>query len=482
MAKSGYKKSIRVEWFNVTYRSVYSILTVIVLAALTAGGSWYYFYQYRPRAGAAAAIQEADEIYRQAATFRDRPGLVEALERSQTALDAARLSYMAGAFDDAQVRAFRSRDLSRQALDMARGREANAHVVRFFRIEGDVRVKKAGEFSWGSASQQMELGIGDQIKTSSSASAQVIYFDGTVTTIQSGSLLEIRELYEDPVTRVRRVREKLSWGELEASTQRRNVNGSYHEVTTANATARADEAGEFRVAYDKETKTAEFDVFRGKIAVSSAKRRESVTAGERVRTNSTGRLTGKEALPGVPRPVAPADQRVFVFNDNGTVTLRWQELAGHQKYHLVISERVLFTDPLYDALREGTTALLDGVAPGLYYWKVAAISRSGAQGPFSEPRAFRVSSEKIQDREDTVPPELEITDFVLIGTLVIANGRTEPGSSLWADNERLDVDDNGTFYAVIRMRKEGTNGVEFVAQDNAGNETRVTRSAYVELY
>ena len=54
----------------------------------------------------------------------------------------------------------------------------------------------------------MALEIGDQVKTSSSASAQLIHFDGTLTTVQPGSLLEIRDLYEDPVTKVRRVREK----------------------------------------------------------------------------------------------------------------------------------------------------------------------------------------------------------------------------------------------------------------------------------
>ena len=54
-----------------------------------------------------------------------------------------------------------------------------------------------------------------------SGSAQLIYFDGTVTTIQPGSLLEIRDLFEDPVTKVRRVKEKLNFGEVKSSTQPR---------------------------------------------------------------------------------------------------------------------------------------------------------------------------------------------------------------------------------------------------------------------
>ena len=49
------------------------------------------------------------------------------------------------------------------------------------------------------------------------------------------------------MTKVRRVREKLTWGEVQASTQKRNVSGSFHEVTTDKVAARSDEQGEFRI-------------------------------------------------------------------------------------------------------------------------------------------------------------------------------------------------------------------------------------------
>ena len=186
----------------------------------------------------------------------------------------------------------------------------------------------------------------------------------------------------------------------------------------------------------------------------------------------------------VPRLVAPSDQRVFVYEDptKGTTDLTWEKVPGAARYHLIISDKFLFTDPLYDADREETTVVLDGVASGAYYWKVAAVSPSGVRGPFSEPRRFRVTSQKIRDREDTSPPKLEITDFVQTGPMVIMNGRTEPGAQLWIDSEKVDVYDDGTFYAVIRLTKEGNNDVQLVAQDAAGNEARLVKRAYVEQY
>jgi hypothetical protein len=330
----------------------------------------------------------------------------------------------------------------------------------------------------------MVLKVGDQVKTASNASAQVIFFDGAVTTIQSGSLLEIRDLYEDPVTKVRRVREKLTFGEVRASTQPGNVKGSFHEVATENVAARSTEASEFRVSMNQNTKSSEYDVFKGAIVLSTPEKQESLVAGEGIQANSGGKLTAKRALPPVPRLVSPRDQRVFIFEkpSDETITLNWEQVAGATQYHLVISDKSLFTDTLYDAQRDGTTAVLEGVPPGSYFWKVAAISNSGKRGPFCKQRRFRVSSQKIRDRGDELPPQLEITEFVPVGLMVIVNGHTEPGATLWADNEKVDVFDDGTFYAVLRLRKEGLNELRFVAQDTAGNETEVVRSTYVEIF
>ena len=64
--------------------------------------------------------------------------------------------------------------------------------------------------------------------------------------------------------------------------------------------------------------------------------------------------------------------------------------------------------------------------------------------------------------------------------MVILNGKTEPGALLWVDNEKIEPYENGTFYAVVRLRKEGENVVTVVAQDAAGNSAQVTKKAYVE--
>lgn len=484
MAQDGLKSPIQLDWFNVTYRSVFSTASVVFACLLAGAGYWYYATQFAPEKAASSTIGQADQLFQQARTHGSIPKLRETVERAGMALESARRSYDAANYDDAEFEALHSLDLSRKVIEEADGKKSDTRLVRFYRIEGDVRYKKAGEFSWENAGPRVVLDVGDQVKTSRSGSAQLIYFDGTVTTIAPGSLLEIRDLYEHPVTKVRRVQEKLKVGVIQASTQKRNVEGSVHIVATEKSSAQSEEQGEFRVSYDERKKTSKFDVFKGRINVVSKGVVESIEAGERISAASDGQLGIKEALPGVPRLRSPKDQRVFLAEDptKQRITLQWEVTPGAARYRLIISDKPLYTDPLYDAERAGTSAVLDAVPPGGYYWKVAAISAQSAAGPASETRSFRVSAQKIQDRNDTEPPQLDITEFVPIGTMVIVNGRTEPGATLWADNEKIDVYDDGRFYAVIRLRREGLNELEFLAQDNAGNESRVMRSAYVELY
>lgn len=482
MGQRSVSNNVYVDWFNVTYRSVFTICLLLTLAITSGGGFWYYRNIYQPRADATGAIEEASGEYRKASQFMEIPDVAETVARAGEALDEARTGFDDRRFDDAQFAALHSLDLSRSAIRMAGGQESEVITARFYKLEGDVRVKKAGAFSWEGATPKMSLEAGDQVKTSSRASAQVIYFDGTVTTVEPGSLLEIRELFEDPVTRVRRVREKLAFGEVSASIQKRNTEGSFHEVATDRAAARAEEETEFRVAVD-EKKQAQFDVFEGKVLVQGGGRQESLRGGERIRAQADGTLGRRETIPSIPRLRSPADQRVFVFGDTAAarVNLSWEGLPGVDTYHLMISSRPLFTEPLFAGDRRDATASLEGLSAGSYFWKVAA-KRDGKKGRYSDVRTFRISSEQIQNVEDTEPPHLEVTDFVAVGSMVIINGRTEPGATLWIDNEKVDVYDDGSYNVVIRLTRDGLNEIAFVSQDNAGNETRRTRSTFVEVY
>jgi hypothetical protein len=478
------RPKVLLDWFTVSYRHV--VAGVVLLVVLAVAAAWYYF-QYapsRPRQAAQEAIVRADERITEASRYPAGEKIDDVRAGARAALTEARDAFGRRKYDDARVSAMRAENFAQKAIDLARGEGTAAKEVRISKLEGDVRVKRADEFNWEQADRKMTLQIGDQIKTASSGSVQLVYFDGAITTIHPGSLLEIKAIHEDPATKVRRVSEQLNWGEVLSSTPARNVDGSFHEVSTETVSTRSTEAGEFRIASDKQTRAASVDVFQGRVQVASAGRKESVAAGERIRASSGGVLQAKETLPGAPRLVAPSDQKVFIHEDPAAAetTLAWEKVPGASRYHLIISDRSLFASPLYEADRDDSTVVIDGIRPGEYFWKVAAISAAGVPGPYSDSRRFRVTSQKIRDREDTTGPMLELTERVQTGPMLILNGKTEPGALLWVDNEKVDVYDDGTFYAVIRLRKEGVNDVLIASQDAAGNVSKLTQRAYVDPY
>ena len=484
MGWARHNRPIILDWVNVTYRSVVLTVAGVVLAAVTAGGWWYYSHEIRPKALALSEIAEATARVAEAGhrTGDDPTEQLKALARES--LDGARAQFEATEYREARRSAEDARRLALQALERLAGAEAPSNSVGFAELAGDVRVKLAGEFAWIPADRGMKLKVGDQVKTAKNGSAKLVYFDRTETTIDPGSLLEIRDLYEDPVTKVRRVREKLNFGAIEASTQAGNVRGSYHELATDNAAARATEAGEYRVVHAEDGPST-FSAFRGgDVEIATATRKIALSAGERIAAGRGGSLAAKEMLPAPPRLVSPQDEKVISSEDPSktAIALSWEKVPGIAKYRLEIATDSLFAVRLHESERTGTSTTIVGPEVGSYYWRVASVSGSGNQSRFSEARRFRVTSQRIRDRGDTEPPELEITEAVLSGPVLIVNGRTEPGATLWIDSERNEVDDDGQFYAVVKLSREGWNEITFVAQDAAGNETRLKQRKYVETY
>lgn len=482
------KLSVRLDWVNVPYRNVYmagagaALLLLLAVLAFTFRGSIADWLS-SARKDATREIATAERLLHEAAAG-ENDGKTGSLRESATSkLHEARSLYGRRDYQDARTSAIVSQTYSQKILDL-KGGSGRSREVRFYKIEGEVRVKKAGQFRWDDASTATSLHIGDQIKTGSSAVAQIIYFDGTITTIRSESLLEIKELFEEPSTRERRVKEKLTWGEVETSTRKANVAGSFHEIQSQSATAKSSDEAEFRVAYDQGKDAGRVTSFSGKVDVSTSEADVTMTSGETLAIDK-GVMGTVEKLPPEPRLMAPSDQKIFVYAKpkDASTTLAWEKVPEALRYHLQLSERSLFSDLLLDKgdVRRSLVEL-PGLPPSAYYWRVAAVDARGRASSFSPARKFRISTTEFRDKSDRSPPVLAVQDIVQNGPYVIVNGKTEPGATLWVDGERRDVDESGVFYAVLKLKKEGMNLVRVVAQDPAGNESRKALEAFWETY
>lgn len=477
------RPTIILDWFNVSYRALFTSLLILI----TAGGAGSYyaylkiFYAGSPKAEARQAIDEAEESLEKAGPVVYQDATTELKQTAQRLLSEARRQYDATNYMDARKAAVEAKLNADKSVAISRGE--SAREVQFYRVEGDVKVKRVRELIWVEAEQGMSLSAGDQIKTSSRASAQIIYFNGTITTVKPGSLLEIKDLYDNPATRVQQVRERLREGRITASTREPGAEGSFHEVSTQNTVAKSEDRSDFEVAYDKENERTQVEVFTGRTKLSAGSSAPvEVTTAQRATVDAAAHLSPVEALPPTPVLLSPVDQKIFLLRDEQppAVELMWEPVEMAVGYRLQISSQPLFSQPIADLnpLRS-TAATLPDVREGGYYWRVAALFGNGTEGPYSMPRKFKVVSGRVAQAGDTTPPPVQIENFLVFASQVIVRGRTEPGALLTVEGQRVDVYDDGSFTTVVPLKHEGINRVLFVAQDMAGNESRVERSATV---
>jgi hypothetical protein len=486
LKKGAERPAILLDWFNVSYRSIVLGSIGLMTVAVVVGGGLYYRYIYRssPKYRASTAITAAEGLLDQAASGAGTEQGVALKQSSQRLLGDARRQFDATNYEDATKSAEQSQMSSQRLLALSRGEAGRA--AQFYKIEGDVRVKRARELIWQPVTKGMTLSVGDQIKTNSRSAAQIIYFNGTITTVTPGSLLEIKELYENPSTRVQQVRERLREGRIAATTQEPNTKGSFHEIATQNTVATTEARTSLDVAFDDGTERTRLEVHTGaaKVSVGEGASPVAVEAQERVEVDRDARLSDKVKLPPAPVLDAPIDQKVIplVGAEDTSVSMTWQEIPEATRYRLTVSSRSLFSDTLVDQNFEANSATLPHAREGNYYWRVAAVFEDGTEGPSSEIRKFKVVPGNLTISGDDEPPSLSIDDFLVFATQVIVRGKTEPGALLSVNGVKIDVYDDGTFTSVIALRKMGRNALVFTAQDIAGNATRLQRMAEVDTY
>jgi hypothetical protein len=159
-------------------------------------------------------------------------------------------------------------------------------------------------------------------------------------------------------------------------------------------------------------------------------------------------------------------------------------VPGAAHYALQVSRNHLFVDNVIDAEnRTKTRATLGLRGEGSFQWRVAAFGADGLQGPWSEPRKFRVASAVHNgggEKQDATPPELDLGDIKTYGSISMVNGRTEPGARVEVNGEQVTLGADGSFTKTVQLNKEGWNIIEVRARNAWGNETVRRHRVFVE--
>jgi hypothetical protein len=98
---------------------------------------------------------------------------------------------------------------------------------------------------------------------------------------------------------------------------------------------------------------------------------------------------------------------------------------------------------------------LQGLDIGKYYWRVSALDKDGVEGSFSAFNRFTVTKPGLGAGAPAPPPPLVIESLEPRGNILQVKGHTEPGASLTVNGQRVDVQTDGTFNEFITLDKPG---------------------------
>jgi len=316
--------------------------------------------------------------------------------------------------------------------------------ARFERIDGSVQVKRAGTLEWIGATRAVVLRQNDLVRTGSGASAEIHFADGMVFNVRPDSLITIEESSQNPLSRQQRTALSIQSGEANFQTAARNIPGSTTISTpTVRTTTDRETAGSIQVA---ESGATGLRIFRGQgEAQTRGGQRIALASNQGVNVDAGGAAGATVSLPTVPALTAPPNQTEVAYPDlaQGVTLLVWNSVPGASGYRVMVDFSPGFARPLYDRQGVRTTQMeLRALDAGSYFWKVAAVDQSGAEGGFSDLWRFTLAK---APQSTAAPPPLVLETAELKGNILHVRGRTESGSRVTLDEERLEVQPDGSF-------------------------------------
>lgn len=468
--------SADIDWYLISIDRLKQIGLVVLLLLL--GGAAYWFWHSQktnPKSNAESAIADAKQALNQLAASKDFNTHRNEFSRAQAKIDEATAHLAAARFSEAQGAAVESQTISRTALA---GGDARENDAQFLTVEGDVKFQKGSSSEWKDADPRTPLFNGDWVKTGDRSSAELIFSNGSLYTVGPNALLEIYAAV-NPSTSKKTNAVQMRVGSVEVSTM-----DDQSTIRTPGTQVVIESESATQVGVDASSKATEVMAVKGNSAVTPEKGGETVrlTSGEKLTATPTGAFSPVKKLALAPALLSPGDNQVYQLSPDLRVDFVWDQQAGANGYLLQVSRSRLFATLEISSRRTKTSAAAKVTSEGAFYWRVASLGPDGDVGPFSTFRRFRVTGGGAKTTNtDTVAPVLTLkSPFKLGGQFYMIAGATEPGATVFINDEEVDVESNGSFQKLVSFEKVGRNSVIVKAVDAAGNQTVQSQTVLVE--
>ncbi len=471
-------RSFELDWVLIRTNTIKKVMVIAVVGLIAAALVFFAYSRFdlSPEARARQAIERADVAYQEAAAQplppRWRGELLQAAEQ----LNHARSAYAEENWENAEGLADSAR--SRFAALAGAGSHELVGAGQFFSIEGRVQLQRAGQTQWETAHQRMPVFNGDFVRTARDGSAEILFADGSLYRIAPNSLLEIHHQ-----------KSRASPGTVKMVIGRINVytSGTSSTVTTDTVSTEIESDSRVALDVDPDDQATTVAAYQGGARLRNLQGVEVlVSEREQVAAAADGTFSEKRAIPAAPVPVQPRNNAGFDISRRPTIELSWRGRPAGGQVHLQVSRSKRFVADELDVDAPSLAkdaARLQAIAPGTYFWRVAALGKDQVESEWSPVRRFRVfASSPEQFLEDRVPPELEISPPQQLGHMFILEGFTEVGTTVTVNGEEVELDSDGHFRKAVEVFEEGWTDLVVVAIDPSGNRTERRERVFVEVY
>jgi len=346
----------------------------------------------------------------------------------------------------------------------ARDRAAEALVTD---RNGQVEGQRPQDLGWRGLTLQTTLVEEERVRTLSDSTAQITFRDASRLRLNANSNAVIQKLRYDPLKKSEVAKVSLVEGDFYALLSSPSTRASFNvDVPRVNASI---DSGSFWVRNDNDgAKFTNYD--DGKVEVTAAG--QSVTLGRNEGTVVQSGLAPREKMAVLTAPdlSAPRDD-LTVFNRGPRLVWNsvpgavgyWVEIGGDQEFSRMVASRFGLEQAQFES---------GPLPPGEYFWRIAALDSFGLPGARSAIWRFSVVIDNDAPFLSIGTPE---RGAILRDATVKVSGESEPGATVTLFGRSLTVAPNGRFETTIKAAP-GSNKIEIVAIDPAGNETRSERS------
>jgi hypothetical protein len=344
----------------------------------------------------------------------------------------------------------------------------NQTQAKFVNLDGKVLVKKVDSVQWVEADFHTTLDKGDLVQTGPEGVARITFGDGTFYVVKSATLITVEEnsmASNKPTS----VAVRINTGSVDLATPNWASPDSKATVSVEDSTAQLHSNSRAAVKADPDKKETEIVMARGSADVRRGPERIELAQYQKATLPVGGPITKADVL-APPDLVAPLNLTPIVGENPKTTNIHfeWKPVQDAVSYTLRVSTTSMFTKAVKTATVNGTSAEINGLDGGDYFWNVSAMDQKKRTSEVSDTFKFTlVAQGKTQEML------LEIDGTQLHGRVAEIIGRTEPGAALIVNGQPVpNIAPDGNFRHFTEPLMPGEHTIVVIGQNRRGGTAK----------